>query len=215
MTALNIANLRREYKSRSLDWDNLLKDPIKQFSVWFEEAHKAGEYEPNAMALATADKSGQPSVRMVLLKGLEQEGFTFYTNYASQKGQELVSNPKGSLLFWWQTIERQVRINGTVQKVASNISDEYFDSRPIGSRLGAIASPQSQPINGRDVLEKNYEKAAEQLSNEGKIVRPDHWGGFVLIPEIFEFWQGRENRMHDRFKYTLSSGHWAIDRLAP
>jgi len=215
MTDIDIANLRREYKYRSLDRDNLMEDPLQQFSQWFTEAHKAGEYEPNAMALATASQNGYPSVRMVLLKGVEEGGFCFYTNYNSQKGKELIQNDKASILFWWQTIERQVRVSGKVSKVSPQVSDAYFDSRPVGSRLGAIASPQSQPISGRYILEENYAQASELTEKSGALNRPDNWGGFVLIPEQYEFWQGRENRMHDRFRYQQIKGNWLIERLAP
>ena len=212
---INIPALRKEYKSRSLEKEDLTTDPQELFSIWFKEAHLAGESEPNAMALATVSSEGMPSVRMVLLKGLEEGGYCFYTNYHSQKGIELLQNPKAAILFWWQTIERQIRISGVVHKINSYASDQYFDSRPEGSRLGAIASPQSQIINDRSILEQNYQSAADKSLLEGKISRPDHWGGFVLIPEEYEFWQGRENRMHDRFRYNFIESSWSAVRLAP
>lgn len=215
MEDIDIANLRREYKSRALDRTNLEKDPMKLFSQWFTEATNAGEYEPNAMAIATTNADCVPSLRMVLLKGLEHGGFCFYTNYRSQKGRELLQNPQASLLFWWQTLERQVRINGKVEKLSSEASDEYFNSRPEGSRLGAIASPQSKVIEDRSELEENYTFASAIYAETGTIKRPEHWGGFILYPSEFEFWQGRENRMHDRFRYRNEDNSWKVERLAP
>lgn len=215
MVKLDITALRQEYKLKMLNKKDLDADPIIQFGTWFEEATFAQEFEPNAMSLATADTSGMPSIRMVLLKGVENGGFYFYTNYESQKAIELEQNPKASLLFWWQTIERQVRISGLVRKTRPDESDEYFNSRPIGSRIGAISSPQSRVIKNRKELETAYSEALEAYSKTEKILRPPNWGGYVLLPDRFEFWQGRQNRLHDRISYRKTADKWIIERLAP
>ncbi len=215
MTELPINQLRREYSSRTLDLADLDRDPLRQFDLWFREASEAGEYEPNAMSLATASADGLPSVRMVLLKGVEEGGFYFYTNYLSRKGQELADNPRAALLFWWQTLERQVRIEGVVTKAEELRSDGYFDSRPEGSRLGAVSSPQSAEVPDRAWLEKALNEAAVSYETSGHIGRPAHWGGYVLTPHRIEFWQGRPNRLHDRMVYLQENGSWRIARLAP
>lgn len=215
MTERPIDQLRREYSSRTLDLADLDRDPLRQFSQWFQEASEAGEYEPNAMSLATASADGIPSLRMVLLKGVEDSSFYFYTNYLSRKGKELAENPHASLLFWWQTLERQVRIEGIVTKAEETRSDHYFASRPEGSRLGAVSSPQSAEVPDRIWLENALNEAAVSYETTGYIDRPAHWGGYVLIPHRIEFWQGRPNRLHDRMVYLQEGGAWRIARLAP
>ncbi len=216
MNSEELEKLRKEYKMAALDFKQLSKEPLSLFNKWFKDASSAEEMEPNAMALATVGKDMSPSVRMVLLKGIEREKFIFYTNYNSQKGIELMNNKNASLLFWWQSIERQVRIKGIVDKVSAQESDDYFKSRPVGSQLGAMSSPQSQVIESRDILEDNFNTLSSQYKDENEIKRPKHWGGFELNPTEFEFWQGRENRMHDRFRYRQVKGiGWVIERLAP
>lgn len=211
-----VDKLRKEYKLAELDYKHLKKEPLQLFSKWFEEAVKAEEMEPNAMALATIGQDNAPNVRMVLLKGVEHDKFVFYTNYNSQKGKDLINTPQVSLLFWWQTIERQVRIKGVASKVSTVDSDTYFSSRPIGSQLGAIVSPQSKVIESRETLEKNYNALIKTYDVNQTIERPNHWGGFAIDPYEFEFWQGRENRMHDRFRYRKAENmDWTIERLAP
>jgi len=216
MSEEEIAALRKEYINRPMELADLEKDPFELFFTWFKEARDAAELEPNAMALSTVDMHGHPSVRMVLLKGLEDKGFYFYTNYESRKGRELEHNPNAALLFWWQTIERQVRIEGEAIKVDPDTSDKYFKSRPIGSQIGAIVSPQSKPIKGYDELASGFEHVQQMYMINESLERPAHWGGYKLIPRAFEFWQGRENRLHDRFRFELmESDDWQIDRLAP
>jgi pyridoxamine 5'-phosphate oxidase len=216
MNPEEIAALRKEYINKPMELESLEKDPFELFFTWFKESRDAAELEPNAMALATADSAGKPSLRMVLLKGLEDGGFYFYTNYESRKGKELDTNPNAALLFWWQTIERQVRIEGVVSKAAEDISDRYFDSRPVGSQIGAIVSPQSRPISGYEALSDRFEAVQTAYMANERLERPKHWGGYLLIPHAFEFWQGRENRLHDRFRFELDAGGiWVINRLAP
>jgi pyridoxamine 5'-phosphate oxidase len=216
MSEINITELRRHYQNEPLDIDHLDKSPFNQFRIWFEAAVKAMEVEPNAMALATANIDAIPSLRMVLLKGVEDESFVFYTNYQSRKGQELSENPHAALLFWWQTLERQVRIEGKVEKLPESKSDEYFSSRPLGSQMGAIVSPQSRPIKDYTELAEGFEQIQNEYMISQQLTRPEHWGGYMLVPHAFEFWQGRENRLHDRFRYIKSNeGMWDIDRLAP
>ena len=210
-----IADIRKEYKLQTLSEDDILKDPFAQFGKWWQEAMNAGIEEPNAMTLATATADGMPDARIVLLKGFDERGFTFYTNYNSTKGMQLLENPRGALVFFWKELERQVRIGGLINLAPARISDEYFDSRPEGSRIGAWASPQSEPISSREWLEDN-ERRYRELWQGKMIVRPPHWGGYVLKPVRIEFWQGRPSRLHDRFLFTLqSSGPWKIERLAP
>lgn len=210
-----IAKLRREYTTRTLGEKDVNANPIVQFNQWFEEAVKAEVPEPNAMALATTMVDFKPSVRMVLLKGVEDGGFVFYTNYESRKGMELMWNPYAGLLFFWQELERQVRIEGRVEKVPVEESEKYFHQRPRGSQLGAIASPQSRVITDRDLLEKKLHELEKQYEDR-EIERPVHWGGFKVIPNNLEFWQGRVNRLHDRIRYTLvTQNEWKIERLAP
>ena len=209
-----LQNLRQDYKSATLDESDVDNNPITQFKSWFDHAVSAKIYEPNVMTLATADKAGKPDARIVLLKGVDEDGFRFYTNYLSQKGKELKRNPQACLVFFWPELERQVRIEGTVEKLDKEASEQYFYSRPKDSQIGAIASPQSQIIPNRAFLE---EKVAEiTLKNEGKtIAKPAHWGGYIVKPTRIEFWQGRSNRLHDRINYEWIKNEWVKSRLAP
>lgn len=192
-----------------------MRDPISQFRLWFDDALHAGVPDANAMTLATATPAGVVSARVVLLKGFDERGFCFYTNYLSRKGRELEENPRAALVFYWQPLDRQVRIEGDVSKVAEAESDEYFRSRPVLSQIGALASRQSAPISGRDVLDKCFNELAAQFK-DGVVPRPAHWGGYRVAPHTVEFWQGRENRLHDRLVYyKQSDGGWRIQRLAP
>ncbi|MBA2422965.1 MAG: pyridoxamine 5'-phosphate oxidase [Chitinophagales bacterium] len=210
-----LEQLRTEYSSKSLDESTIMKDPILQFEAWFHEAIESQLPEPNAMTLATAGIDYKPSARMVLLKRIESQHFFFFTNYYSRKGKELLWNPYAALLFFWNELHRQVRIEGRVEKITSEQSDSYFHSRPKGSQLGAIASPQSEVIESRETLEEKFKAVANQLENF-EIPRPAHWGGYKVIPSSIEFWQGRANRMHDRILFTLiDKNNWAIERLAP
>ena len=211
----SIAAIRKDYKQHSLTEADVAGDPISQFTSWWQEALKSEIDEVNAMTLATASADGFPAARIVLLKGYDAEGFVFYTNYHSFKGQQLEENPRACLVFFWKELERQVRITGLIHKVTAAESDEYFHSRPEGSRIGAWTSPQSQVIENRQQLE---EKEKELITAfEGKeIPRPLHWGGYRVKPLIVEFWQGRPSRLHDRIQYTMEdNGGWKIERLAP
>ena len=195
---------------------NATKDPIRQFERWFDDANATGMSEQDAVSLtlATADKEGQPCARIVLMKSFDDQGFVFYTNYDSRKGQELEDNPRACLLFYWSPLWRQVRIEGAVEKVSEAESDEYFHSRPPGSKVGAWASDQSRPVESREQLEKQFEEFNWKFADN--VPRPPHWGGYRVKPEVIEFWQGRENRLHDRLQYTLQKdGGWLIERLAP
>jgi len=208
-----IQNLREQYARKSLLKSNVSSDPIKQFSKWFEEALKSGLPEPNAMSLATSSKACKPSVRIVLLKGFDERGFVFFTNYRSKKGKELSENPYASLLFFWNKLERQVRIDGKIQLISADETKEYFDTRPYKSRIGAWASPQSSVIENRTILAKNFLKYLIKFRENVPV--PPHWGGFRVIPTAIEFWQGRPNRMHDRIRYDKQKSVWKIERLAP
>ena len=214
-----IAGLRRDYKARTLDVSDVASDPITQFKQWFQEAlktvHSHAGVEANAMTLATATKAGIPSARIVLLKGVDEKGFIFYTNYESRKGQELEANPQAALVFFWQELERQVRIEGQIERVESDISDQYYSSRPRRSRIGAWASPQSQVIDNRKMLENNMAELETEYGEEKPIPRPAHWGGYRVVPKAVEFWQGRRSRLHDRVRYEWQDGKWDIVRLAP
>lgn len=210
-----VAALRKDYRLASLDESEVEKDPLKQFEQWWQDAINSELDEPNAMTLATSTPEGRPSARIVLLKSFDTDGFTFFTNYESRKGLEMAANPQVSLLFFWRELERQVRIDGIVSKTPAAISNEYYDSRPLGSRIGAIASPQSRVIPHRSFLEEQVNTLAEKYVLETP-VRPDNWGGYTVNPLLMEFWQGRSNRLHDRVQYTLIEGEgWRIERLAP
>ncbi len=212
----SIADIRRDYIMKSFDESHAANDPFDQFKEWWEEATSVEIDEVNAMTLATVDSAGKPSARIVLLKGYTKEGFVFFTNYESAKGQELAANPNAAILFFWKELERQIRIEGTVEKISSADSDAYFHSRPAGSRIGAWVSPQSKVIPDRSYLEENYQRLVAQYPDESKVPRPSHWGGYLVKPISFEFWQGRSSRLHDRLKFTQSeSGDWARERLAP
>ena len=210
---LDPAHLRQNYDQGALDEADADPDPFRQFANWFDAAKEADIVEPNAMTLATADAGGRPSSRMVLLKGVDARGFTFFTNYESRKGRELAANPMASLLFWWDRLHRQVRIDGRVEKVADEEAASYFKSRPHGSRIGAAASPQSRVIASRTELEERF-RALEAAHPESP-PRPAHWGGYRVVPDHFEFWQGRESRLHDRLGYLPEGQGWRIERLAP
>src|SRR5512139_842745 len=192
---------------------DLVPDPFVQFGSWFDEALRSGIALPNAMTLATATRAGRPSARTVLLKSFDASGFVFFTHYRSRKGREIEENPQAMLLFRWGELERQVGIEGRVAKVSAAESDGYFATRPLGSRLSAIISPQSEPVVSREVLETALEEASKRWRNEPP--RPPHWGGYRLVPERFEFWQGRRDRLHDRLCYRKAEGAWKIERLAP
>ena len=212
---MSIAALRREYSRASLSESNVDPDPIHQFEQWFDQARAAEVVEPTAMSLATATPDGRPSVRMVLLKGLDAGGFVFYTDYRSRKGQELAANPRAALAFYWSEIERQVRITGIVTRVSREESEAYFRSRPLGSRLGAWTSFQSAVIPSRATLEERLGEMTARYA-DGDIPLPPYWGGYRVTPDEMEFWQGRPNRLHDRVRYTLQgNGLWVIERLSP
>jgi pyridoxamine 5'-phosphate oxidase len=211
---MSIADIRKDYRLASLTESDVDSDPIVQFGRWFDEAVTAEVVEPNAMCLATATPDAYPSARIVLLKGFDARGFVFYTDYRSRKGQELADNPAASLCFFWAELERQVRIAGAVQRVSRAESDAYFQSRPVGSRIGAWTSVQSSTLVSRESLEAAL-LANEQRFADGVVPLPDHWGGFRVIPEEIEFWQGRGSRLHDRIAFRKSAGAWARSRLSP
>lgn len=211
----SIADIRRDYSLKTLSETEVAENPFLQFADWWQQAIESEIDEVNAMTLATASLEGVPSARIVLLKGYDEKGFVFYTNYESAKGQELAENPRASLLFFWKELERQVRITGLVEKVSATESDEYFLSRPTGSQIGAWASPQSHVIENRSWLENRVKELETKFSTE-QLTRPAHWGGYRIKPVIIEFWQGRKSRLHDRIQYTLQENNsWKIERLAP
>ena len=211
---MNISDIRREYMRERLDEGDVAQDPIVQFRAWFDETVKAQLPMVNAMSLATSTLDGAPSVRMVLLKGVDERGFVFFTDYDSRKSQELASNSRAALLFYWIELEREVRIEGTVEKTSEAESEAYFGSRPVGSRLAATASPQSAVIASRQILEERYAEAEKRYGESPP--RPSNWGGFRVVPDSIEFWQGRPNRLHDRLLYRKTpAGGWEIVRLAP
>ena len=209
----SIAQLRKNYTFGQLSETEVPPNPLSLFQVWFDQAVKAECPEPNSMTLATADTAGNPSARIVLLKGADEAGFTFFTNYESQKGKDLAARPHAALLFHWHELERQVRIKGMVERVSPAESDEYFHSRPAASRIGAWASPQSSEIPNREFLEEAEKRFAADFGD--KPPRPEHWGGYRLHPTEIEFWQGRPSRLHDRIHYQLEGSSWRIARLAP
>lgn len=209
-----LQKLREDYSKHSLDESDVNKNPFKQFEQWMEEAVQAEVPEPNAMTLATVDANQKPHTRIVLLKGLEDGSFIFYTNYASDKGKELEQNPNASLCFLWLQLERQVRIDGTVEKISKEESQAYFKQRPYKSQLGALASNQSAEVPNREFLEKKFAELEEKYP-EGEVPMPETWGGYRLKPEAIEFWQGRRSRLHDRIKYEQVGSKWEIKRLSP
>lgn len=213
-----LEDIRTDYKKGELLSSTLFQDPIQQFQKWFEEAQKAQVLEPNAMTLATANAEGVPDARIVLLKGLDEDGFRFYTNYNSTKGQELKENPQTCLVFFWPELERQVRVIGMVYKLPETTSESYFHSRPKASQIGAWASPQSQIIEDRTILENNVQNLQEEYAAQEQLPKPPHWGGYIVKPYKIEFWQGRSSRLHDRLQYTLTEldpKKWTVERLAP
>ena len=212
-----VENIVRVKKSAELDERTVDANPVRQFQAWFEEALASGMPMADAMTVCTATADGKPSARMILLKGVDDSGFVFYTNYLSRKARELDANPFAALVFYWEPLERQVRVEGRASRISAAESDKYFQSRPRESQLGAIASPQSDVIPSRTVLEQNYEALEEEYRDESRpIERPDHWGGYRLTPDRIEFWKGRPGRLHDRLLYELQpDGTWRISRLAP
>ena len=210
----SIADIRTDYRMKSFLETDAAIDPFAQFGQWWLEAVESKIDEVNAMTLATSSAEGFPSARIVLLKGYDRNGFVFFTNYNSQKGQEIAANPKACLLFFWKELERQVRIDGTVEKISAADSEVYFQSRPVGSRIGAWCSPQSTVIADRSILDKNVEYYSNKF-NAQLVPRPDHWGGYIVKPSSIEFWQGRSSRLHDRLRYTKIADAWKIERLAP
>jgi pyridoxamine 5'-phosphate oxidase len=211
---VSIADLRREYALARLDEKDVSRDPIAEFARWFAEAQAAEVEEPNAMVLATATPDGAPSARVVLLKGFDERGFVFFTDYRSRKGAELEANPRAALVLHWSELERQVRITGDVTRTSAEESEAYYRSRPMGSRLGAWVSHQSQAIPSRDVLEGGLREVERRFAG-GDVPLPPYWGGYRVRPGVIEFWQGRQNRLHDRVRYVREDGGWLIERLAP
>jgi pyridoxamine 5'-phosphate oxidase len=211
----DIASIRKNYSQKKLTEKKAEADPIKQFSKWWKQAVAAEIDEVNAMTVATASHDGVPSARIMLLKGVDEKGFSFFTNYNSFKGQQLTENPKTCLVFFWKELERQVRITGLIEKLSDADNDAYFYSRPVESQIGALTSPQSQVIESRDWLDENYKKLKKEYKGK-PVQRPSHWGGYLVKPVIIEFWQGRPGRLHDRLQYTLEdNGTWKMERLAP
>ncbi|MBS1641653.1 MAG: pyridoxamine 5'-phosphate oxidase [Bacteroidetes bacterium] len=209
----SIADIRTDYKLQTLNEADVAINPFQQFTKWWNQAIQSKVTEVNAFTLATASKTGKPSARIVLLKGYDENGFVFFTNYNSHKGQELIENPNAAIVFFWNELERQIRIEGTVEKISQQESEEYFHARPAGSQIGAWASPQSTVIPNREILEKNETEYKNKFGEN--IPKPPHWGGFVVKPILFEFWQGRSSRLHDRIQYTPQNNNWKIERLAP
>lgn len=212
--SIELAELRKEYTLKTLSEDTVDPNPVGQFTKWFEEALASSVNEPNAMHLATVDQQNRPNGRIVLLKSCDERGFTFFTNYTSQKGTELIATPFAAITFFWPELERQVRIQGSIEMASAEESDAYFSTRPRGSQLGAWASVQSQVIPDREFLEKREEELEARFAG-ADVPRPPHWGGFRLNPEKIEFWQGRASRLHDRIRYVRSDDDWKIERLSP
>jgi pyridoxamine 5'-phosphate oxidase len=212
---VSIPDQRTDYTRFSLREEDVDPDPIRQFLLWFDQATRSAVAEPNAMTLATCTSQGRPSARVVLLRGIEERGFSFFTNYESRKARELETNPWAALVFFWQEMERQVRVEGRIERVSADESNAYFRSRPASSRIGAWASPQSQVIESREVLEERCNELEKRFV-DGAVTRPPHWGGYRLVPDAIEFWQGRASRLHDRLRYSRrQQGDWLIERLAP
>ncbi len=207
----------RQYLLMSLDESKIESDPFKQFSLWYEDALQSGIDLPNAFILSTASPDGAPSSRVLLLKGSEGGGYSFYTNSLSRKGKEMDSNPRASMCFFWNSLERQIRIEGRIEIVKDAEADDYFAQRPRGSRIGAWASPQGEVVSGREELEQKFALYEEKFKNSATVLRPPFWKGYRLVPSVFEFWQGRKNRMHDRIRYGMKEkpGGWVMERLAP
>lgn len=215
MTKIDVAAQRREYRDLPLNEDDIASSPIEQFRIWFEQASDAEVRDATAMTMATADAKGRPSARIVLLKGFDDDGFVFFTNYGSRKAREIEENPWGSLVFWWTELDRQVRIQGRIERTTYKEASRYFATRPRGSQLGAIASPQSRVIPDRQALVEAVAEAEKTFEN-CDVACPENWGGFRVVPHEIEFWQGRPSRLHDRIRYRLDDGHhWIIERLAP
>ena len=210
----SIADIRKDYKLRSFAEDEAAENPFKQFTNWFNEAVESNIDEVNAMTLATVNAAGKPSARIVLLKGMSEKGYEFYTNYESDKAQEIAGNNNVAIVFFWKELERQIRIEGTVKKAPDDVSDTYFNSRPEESRIGAWSSPQSKIISSREILVENVNATKVKFAGE-KITRPSFWGGYIVEPVLFEFWQGRSNRLHDRIEYVKKEDQWIRRRLAP
>lgn len=211
---MNVADMRKEYTQQGLHERDVAEEPIEQFQRWFSQALAANIHEPNAMTLATIDTRQRPTARIVLLKGFDARGFVFYTNYESHKGVALAKHPFAALIFYWPELERQIRVEGSVTKVDAAEADAYYQSRPRGSRIGAWSSPQSQVIPDREFLEQHVDAMQAQFA-AGETPRPPFWGGYRVIPDTIEFWQGRPSRLHDRICYTRTADHWQINRLAP
>ncbi|SNC62985.1 Pyridoxamine 5'-phosphate oxidase [Hymenobacter gelipurpurascens] len=212
----HLADLRKTYAQRTLTEADVQPDAVRQFRAWLDEAISAQVEEPTAMTLATVNEAGQPSARIVLLKGLPDDaGFLFFTNYDSRKGQELATGPLAALTFFWPALERQVRVEGRVEKAPETLSTEYFQSRPRSSQIGAWASPQSQPIQSREELEQREREVEARFAGQEPLPRPEHWGGYILRPQRVEFWQGRPSRLHDRIVYEFHGEGWRLTRLAP
>jgi pyridoxamine 5'-phosphate oxidase len=209
----SIADIRKDYTLQTLNEADVSVNPFQQFETWWNEALASNIDEVNAMTLSTINQLNKPTSRTVLLKGFDQDGFSFFTNYNSAKGRDINFNHNVSLCFFWKELQRQIRIEGIATKLSDQENDEYFNSRPIGSRIGAWASPQSQVIKSRSILEENEKKLQQEFGND--IKRPSHWGGYKVIPNYFEFWQGRASRLHDRISFSLENDHWKIQRLAP
>ncbi len=210
-----IAALREDYRAKTLEIEDIHANPFSQFKEWFQEALDSSIKEANAMTIATVDAEGKPSARIVLLKGFDENGLIFYTNYESKKGQDLAANPNIAAVFLWKDLERQIRIEGIAKKITKAASLKYFQSRPKGSQIGAWASPQSQVIPDRSILENNVKTLKEQYKNVDNLPIPNHWGGYIIQPTMIEFWQGRSSRLHDRICYKKEGKNWAIERLAP
>jgi pyridoxamine 5'-phosphate oxidase len=211
---MSIASIRKDYQLQSLTEEGVLRDPFDQFTRWWDDALKAEIEEVNAMTLSTVKPDGRPAARVVLLKGFDPDGFVFFTNYTSDKGSQLEQTPYAALVFFWKELERQVRIEGACTKVSAEESDAYFISRPLGSRLGAWTSPQSRVIESRELLERRAAELAKQYEH-AEVPRPPFWGGYRVVPDTVEFWQGRSNRLHDRIRFFKSGPEWKIERIAP